>query len=87
MITALTKLFSSSTYYKSYTIYFTGDYGTDGDGLTFHCVKSEKFVKDESVFEAKENSSQYICYNPYEIRVPINGAGEIAGRIVSAKAN
>ena len=87
MITALTKLLSSTTYYKSYTIYFTGDYGTDGDGLTFHCVKSEKFVKDESVFEAKENSSQYICYNPYEIRVPINGAGEIAARIVSAKAN
>ena len=86
MFTALTKLFSNSVYYKTYTIYYTGDYGTNGDGLTFHCVKSEKFNKNniDNLFETEENSSQYVCYNPYEIKVPVNGAGEIAAKIVSA---
>ena len=89
MFTALTKLFSSTTYYQTYTVYFTGDYGTNGEGLTFHCVKTEKFNKDgiDNLFEAGENSKEYVCYNPYEIKVPINGAGEISARIVSAKAN
>ena len=85
MFTAMKKLFNDPSYYKTYTIYYTGDYGTNGDGLTFHCIDSEKFVKDESVFEADENSSQYVCYNPYQIKVPMNSEGQIAARIVSAK--
>ena len=84
---ALNKVFSSDAYYESYTIYYTGEYGTNGDGLTFHCVKSESFSESiDGLFETDENSSQYVCYNPYEIKVPINGDGEIAARIVSAKA-
>lgn len=86
----LNKLFSSSAYYQTYTIYFTGDYGTDGDGLTFHCVEGNliDLNKDaiDNLFETEKNSSQYVCYNPYEIKVPINSDGEIAARIVSAKA-
>ncbi len=86
MLEALNKLFASETYYESYTIYYTGDYGTNGDGLTFHCVKTDDFNEnDESIFEAEENSSQYVCYNAYEILVPMNSDGQVAATIASAK--
>ncbi len=85
---ALTKIFTDVNY-ETYVIYYTGDYGTNGDGLTFHCVKGklEDFDKDgfDDLFETKENSSEYVCYNPYEIQVPINSDGEIAAKILGAK--
>ncbi len=87
---ALNKVFSFEGYYQTYIIYYTGEYGTDGSGLTFHCVKGELeyFDKDSIVglFETEKNSSEYVCYNPYEIQVPITSDGEIAARIVSAKS-
>ncbi len=86
MLEALTKLFTSSAYYQTYTIYYTGEYGESGEGLTFHCVKSEDFNEnDESIFKAEENSSQYVCYNAYQIRVPMTSDGQVAASISSAK--
>ena len=86
-IDALNKIFSDSNY-ETYIIYYTGKtYGTNGDGLTFHCVKKEDFVEEkiEDLFKADEGSDQYVCFNQYEIQVPMNSDGEIAAKIVSAK--
>ena len=86
MLEALNKLFTSDVYYQTYTIYYTGEYGENGEGLTFHCVKSEDFNEnDESIFKAEENSSQYVCYNSYEIQVPMTSDGQVAASILSAK--
>ncbi len=85
-IDALNKLFSTNVYYQSYMIYYTGEYGTNGESLVFNCVKKDDFnPNDESIFKAKENSKEYVCYNAYEIQVPMNSDGEVAAKIVSAK--
>ena len=85
MLDDLNKIFEDSNY-QSYVIYYTGEYLTNGEGLTFHCVKADKFNKDniENLFVAEENSSQYVCYNHYEIQVPMTSDGTIAAQITSA---
>ena len=83
---ALNKIFSES-HYETYVIYYTGEYGENGEKLTFHCVKDNDFVEEDidDLFKAEEGSRQYVCYNYYKIQVPMNSDGEIAAKIVSAK--
>ena len=82
MLTALNKAFENANNYEEYVIYYTGEY----DNLTFHCVKAEDFKEDEIVdlFKAEENSTQFVCYNHYKIKVPMTTDGRIAARISSA---
>ena len=81
-MTALKDIFSNTSRYQEYVIYYTGEY----DNLTFHCVKAEDFKEDEIVdlFKAEENSTQFVCYNHYKIKVPMTTDGRIAARISSA---
>ena len=81
-MTALKGIFSNTSRYQEFVIYYTGEY----DNLTFHCVKSEDFKKDEIVdlFEAEEDSTQLVCYNYYKIKVPMTTDGRVAARISSA---
>lgn len=64
-IDALTTVFSSSDNYKSYYIYYTGEYDASKEnenyGLTFHCVLTSEYEKPDDLFEAKK--SQLACYN------------------------
>ena len=81
-MTALKDIFSNTSRYQEYVIYYTGEY----DNLTFHCVKAEDFKEDEIVdlFKAEENSTQFVCYNHYKIKVPMTTDGRVAARISSA---
>ena len=81
----LNKIFEDSNY-QSYVIYYTGEYGNNGEKLTFHCIKADKFDEEaiENLFVAEENSGQFVCYNHYEIQVPMTSDGAIAAQITSA---
>lgn len=81
-MTALKDIFSNTSRYQEYVIYYTGEY----DNLTFHCVKAEDFKEDEIVdlFKTEEDSTQLVCYNHYKIKVPTTTDGRIAARVSSA---
>ena len=82
-MTILKELFSNTSRYKEFVIYYTGDY----DNLTFNCVKAENFVEDEilDLFKAEEDSAEFVCYNHYTIKVPMTSDGRVAASIVSTK--
>lgn len=80
---AIKELFSNTSRYEEFVIYYTGEYGN----LTFNCVKAEDFneVEIKDLFKTEEDSAQLVCYNHYTIKVPMTGDGRVAARIASAK--
>ena len=80
-IEAIIDMFSVSTQYKEYVIYYTGEY----DNLIFNCVEKADFDEEmEDLFKAE--GSQLVCYNHYTIQVPvIDESGAIGAKVVSAK--
>ena len=78
-ISALKSIFSNTSRYEEFVIYYTGDY----DNLEFHCVKAEDFDEEQilDLFETEEDSSQFVCYNHYTIKVPMTSDGRVAARI------
>lgn len=87
-VEALEKAFAEEENYKSYTIYYTGEYDENKPdqnfGLTFNCVEtsiySEEIDKD-TVFVPE--GEQLECYGDYEILIPIDENGEFAAVIKS----
>jgi hypothetical protein len=74
---------------ESYTVYYTGTYAKEkadeNYGLTFNCVETAQFDENQIDGLFKAENEQLVCYNHYEIKVPVTPTGEIAAKIVSAK--
>ena len=83
LLLALTSAFDD---YEEFVIYYTGEYGENGEGLTFNCVKKANFYEDEieDLFKAETGSEQLVCYNHYTIKVPMTNDGQVAAMINSA---
>ena len=90
---AITSIFTTSTSYTTFIVYYTGSYdATKADqnhGLTFNCVTQEYFnsldeeeVEQLGIFKAE--GQQLECYNQYKIRVPNNSATGKCGAMVKS---
>ena len=84
-------VFGDSDNTVSYTVYYTGEYGEQGEKLEYHCELTtdfdEKMEDDDfsdSVFKAE--GTQFVCFNSRKITVPVNSStNQITAQIVSVK--
>ena len=86
-ISAISMIFSDTSYYTEYVIYYTGEYdeakADDNYGLTFRAVKADDFDDDTEVFTAE--GKQLVCYNKKTVRIPNAVDGESSAKIKSVK--
>ena len=85
ILTNLESIFEKSDNYQEFVIYYTGEYGENGEGLTFHCAKKYAFDENtiEDLFTATDE--QLVCYNYYTIKVPMNSDGQVVAKITSGQ--
>ena len=71
---------TANSSYKEYHAFYTGNYGTNGDGLTFNFLSDEEYDELDTdaindIFKAEDD--QYVCYNERVIRVPVATVGDV----------
>lgn len=87
-------VFGNSDYTTSYTMYYTGEYGEQGEKLVYNCILTseynEKLEDDafkDSIFKAE--GDQFVSFNSQEITVPLATVGgvenTVTAKIVSVK--
>ena len=91
-------VFSNTTYYSEYVVYYTGDYNEDlpNCGLTFHCIEDDEFIErydstNKTVDGLKvftPEGTQIEQYKQHSIYMPVYDNGNtktVSAKIVSAK--
>ena len=93
-VSLIKAVFGNSDYTTSYTVYYTGEYGEQGEKLVYNCILTseynEKLEDDafkDSVFKAE--GEQFVSFNSHEITVPMATVGgvenTVTAKIVSVK--
>ncbi|MBO4251870.1 MAG: peptidylprolyl isomerase [Clostridia bacterium] len=87
VVSAISAIFSTTSYFSEYIIYYTGEYDAakpdENYGLTFHAVKADDFDDETEVFEAE--GKQLVCFNKKTVWIPNAVDGECTAMIKSVK--